>query len=332
MNQQESSLFVGSLLLWAPLLLGLVVGTWLRKHVHPKLIAHSRLLGRTAYSGVTRLWNIASILGWLGVMLACSGMMAPRTLVWLQTLGTLPFEPTPRLLQGAALFAAFMIGYTVGAMPRGAATQQPPQELANVPGATESTAVPSNGQPVNKYSNMRVFAVIGGTIAVGIGVGMLSIGLKKGGFLTTSDVGGLPELARIQEQLRPLEACSLTYHQRDRRGHRNHPNSVFIQPCTVGEYISVLVEVPGTWAGKGVGFEMTRSSRSEPWEILVEKEDVPFPDLKEALEHFAPLIAAQYPEELRERREGANEMDRHLKERKRLEQERKERAKTSYPE
>ncbi|MFP2924873.1 hypothetical protein ACLESO_06585 [Pyxidicoccus sp. 3LG] len=57
---------------------------------------------------VTRLWNIASILGWLGVMLACSGMLAPRTLAWLQTLGTLPFELTPRLLQGAAL----MIGYS----------------------------------------------------------------------------------------------------------------------------------------------------------------------------------------------------------------------------
>ncbi|QSQ22730.1 hypothetical protein JY651_47830 [Pyxidicoccus parkwayensis] len=331
MNRQESALFFGSLLLWIPLLLGLVVGTWLRKRVHPRVIAPSRLLGRTASSGVTRLWNIASILGWVGVMLACGGMMAPRTLAWLQTLGTLPFEPTPRLLQGVALFAAFMVGYTVGAMPRGAATQQLPQELANVPGATVSTPGPGNGQPVNTYSNTRLFAVIGGTMAVGLGLGALSTGLKKGGFLTTSDVGGLPELARIQEQLRPLEACSLTYQRRDRRGHRNYPYSVFIESCTLGEYISVIVDVPGTWAGKGVGFEMTRSSMSEPWEILVEKADVPFPELKEALEHFAPLIAAQYPEKLRERREEANKMERHLKERERLEQERKERAKTSYP-
>ncbi|NNB89702.1 hypothetical protein HI113_25595 [Corallococcus exiguus] len=184
---------------------------------------------------------------------------------------------------------------------------------------------------MNKHSSTKVFVIISATVALGIGVGVVSIGLKKGGFLTTSDVGGLPELARVQEQLRPLEACSLTYQLRDKRGHRKHPDSVFIQPCTRGEYISVLIDVPTTWAHKGVGFEMTRGSMTEPWEILVEKKEVPFPDLKEALEHFAPLIAASYPEKLRERRAGASEMDRQLNERQRMEQERKERAKDSYP-
>ncbi|WP_434299800.1 hypothetical protein [Corallococcus exiguus] len=185
---------------------------------------------------------------------------------------------------------------------------------------------------MNKHSSTKVFVIISATVALGIGVGVVSIGLKEGGFLTTSDVGGLPELAQVQEQLRPLEACSLSYRLRDKRGHRKHPDSVFIQPCTRGEYISVVIDVPTTWASRGVGFEMTRGSMTEPWEILVEKKEVPFPDLKEALEHFAPLIVASYPERLRERRGGASEMERQLNEQRRMEQERKERAKGSYPE
>ncbi|WP_163863878.1 hypothetical protein [Myxococcus eversor] len=334
MNRQESDMVFWMLLLWVPLLLGVFVGTWLRKHVHPQLMARSRLLGRTANSGATTVVNILLIIAWAGVMMACSGMAAPKTLAWLQSLGALPIQPSLGLLRGVSLFAAFMIGYTGGAMPRGASTPQPPGDLARAPGATVSGA--GNGQPVNKHSNMKVYLVITGTIAVGLGLGMLNTGLKKGGFLTTSDVGGLPELARIQEQLRPLEACSLTYQERDRRGQRKYPTTVFIRTCTLGEYISVTIPVPATWAARGVGFEMLRSSSSEPWEIMVEKNDVPFPDLKEALEHFAPLIAAQYPEKLREQRDNANRMDRHLdeqaRERDRVEKERKERAKTSYPE
>ncbi|MBN8467394.1 hypothetical protein JYJ95_12795 [Corallococcus exiguus] len=185
---------------------------------------------------------------------------------------------------------------------------------------------------MNKHSSTKVLVITCSMIALGIGLGVVLVGFQKGGFLTTSDVGGLPELARIQEQLRPLEACSLTYQRRDKRGHRKHPDSVFLQTCTRGEYIGVVIDVPTTWAARGVGFEMTRGSMTEPWEILVEKQEVPFPDLKEALEHFAPLIVASYPERLRERRGGASEMERQLNEQKRMEQERKERAKGSYPE
>ncbi|MHA7630474.1 hypothetical protein [Corallococcus sp. M7] len=181
-------------------------------------------------------------------------------------------------------------------------------------------------------SSTKVLIITCSMIALGIVLGVLLIGFQKGGFLTTSDVGGLPELARVQEQLRPLEACSLTYRRRNKRGQRQHPDAVFLQTCTRGEYIGVVIDVPTTWAAKGVGFEMTRGSMTEPWEILVEKKEVPFPDLKEALEHFAPLIAASYPEMLRERRESARGMDQQLNEQKRQEQERKERAKGSYPE
>ncbi|WP_147447190.1 hypothetical protein [Corallococcus sp. CA054B] len=181
-------------------------------------------------------------------------------------------------------------------------------------------------------SSTKVLIISSVMIALGIGLGVLLIGLQKGGFLTTTDVGGLPELARIQEQLRPLEACSLTYRRRDKRGQRRYPDSVFLKTCEWAEYTSVVIDVPTTWAYKGVGFEMTRGSMTEPWEILVEKKEVPFPDLKEALEHFAPLIAASYPERLRERRESDRRMDRQLNEHKREEQERKERAKDSYPE
>ncbi|MCP3103674.1 hypothetical protein LZ198_32805 [Myxococcus sp. K15C18031901] len=306
MNRQESAMFLGVLLLWVPLLLGLWVGRWRRKRA-------------SAGTSGARLWALLNLPGALFLMMACSGFMAPRTLAWLSTLGVLPFTPTSGVLQGVALFAAFVVGYSIASLIWSGATQ-------------DGAAAPTGAQgPANKHSHSKVLAIMCATIALGIGAGVVSVGLQKGGFLTTSDVGGLPELAQVQEQLRPLEACELTYHRRDKRGHRQHPNSVFIRTCTMGEYVSVLIEVPGTWASKGVGFEMSRASQSDPWAILVEKDEVPFPELRDALAHFAPLIAASYPAELRRQRASAGEMDRHLEEQQRMERERKERAKDSYP-
>ncbi|NOJ79063.1 hypothetical protein [Myxococcus xanthus] len=309
MIRQEAAMFFGSLLLWVPLLLGAGVGRWRRKRAGDNAPA-------------ARLWAIVNLPGALVLLLACNGVMAPRTLAWFRSLGALPFAPTPGMLQGVAMFAAFVLGYSIASMMWSGPAQDASTASTNAPGTTG---------PVNKHSSMKVFAVICATIALSSGTGVVSQGLRKGGFLTTSDVGGLPELAQVQEQLRPLEACSITYRRRDKRGQRQHPNSVFIETCSVGEYIIVLIDVPGTWADKGVGFEMSRGSISEPWEIQVEKAEVPFPDLEKALEHFAPLIAAQYPEKLRERRASASEMERHLDEQQRLEQERKARAKGSYP-
>ncbi|MCE9670125.1 hypothetical protein LY474_20205 [Myxococcus stipitatus] len=306
MNHQESALFFGTLLLWVPLLLGVWVGRWRRKRAR-------------ADGSAARLWAFVNLPGALFLMVTCSGIMVPRTLAWLSSLRALPFSPTPGMLRGVALFAAFVVGYSIASFIWGGSTQ----------GA--STASTDATGPVNKHSSAKVLAIIFATIALGIGGGVVSVGLKKGGFLTTSDVGGFPELAKVQEQLRPLEACSITYQRRDKRGHRQHPNSVFIETCTVGEYISVLIDVPGTWASKGVGFEMSRGSMSDPWVILVEKAEVPFPDLQEALTDFAPRIAAQYPDLLRKRREGAADMERHLDEQQRLKRERQERAKDSYP-
>ncbi|MFY2562184.1 hypothetical protein ACN469_31605 [Corallococcus terminator] len=188
----------------------------------------------------------------------------------------------------------------------------------------------SGSPPVNKYSSTQVLLFIAGTLFVGIGLGVVSVGLKKGGFLTTTDVGGLAELASIQEQLRPLEACEITYNTRDKRGHRKHPDTVFTRTCTAGDFMSVTIRVPSTWSN--VGFEMTRGSMSEPWEVLVEKDEVPFPELKAALYHFAPLIAAQYPDGLRERRERSNAYEHERRERERAEEERKKGAKNTYPE
>ncbi|WP_140795251.1 hypothetical protein [Myxococcus xanthus] len=307
-------MFFRSVLLWVPMLVGAGIGRWRRNRAGPDVPA------------VTGVWSLVSLVGALGVMMSRNAIMEARTIAWLNTLGVVPFELTPKLMQGVSGFAAFVLGFGLASMPWGAAhqTSEVPANASGVTGATQG--------PVNKHSSTKVLVIISSVMALGSGIGVVITGLKKGGFLTTSDVGGLPELTHVQEQLRPLEACSLTYQRRDKRGQRQHPTSVFIESCTVGEYISVLIDVPGTWADKGVGFEMTRGSMSEPWEILVEKADVPFPDLKEALEHFAPLIAARYPEKLRERRAGASEMERHLNERERQEQERKARAKTSYPE
>jgi len=306
MNRQDSAMFFGTLLLWVPLLLGVWVGRWRHK--------------RAATDGsASRLWAFMNLPGALFLMVTCNGVMAPRTLAWLRSLGALPFAPTPGLLRGVAQLAAFVVGYSIASLIWSGSTRG------------DSTASTGATGPANKHSSAKVLAIIFATIALGIGAGVVSVGLKKGGFLTTSDVGDFPELAKVQEQLRPLEACSITYQRRDKRGHRQHPNSVSIETCTAGEYISVLIDVPGTWASKGVGFEMSRGSVSEPWEIQVEQAEVPFPDLQEALTDFAPRIAAQYPDLLRKRREGASEMERHLDEQRRLERERQERAKGSYP-
>ncbi|OJH33721.1 hypothetical protein [Cystobacter ferrugineus] len=81
---------------------------------------------------------------------------------------------------------------------------------------------------------------------------------------------------------------------------------------------------------------MTRSSTSRRWKILVDKDEVAFPDLKDSLEHFAPIIAQQYPPRIQKELAEQDQRRRDVQERKREEEreveERKERARNSYPE
>ncbi|AGC48366.1 hypothetical protein MYSTI_07094 [Myxococcus stipitatus DSM 14675] len=136
--------------------------------------------------------------------------------------------------------------------------------------------------------------------------GAVYVGTLKGGFLSASDVGGLPELAAIQAQLRPLDACALTYRRLDSKGKRPFPDSVIVHDCT-GTGRVVAIKVPTTWEPQGVTFEMKRASPSEPFQVLIEKDTTLTPALQAAMEHFAPLIAAKLPEQQRAARAATAE-------------------------
>jgi hypothetical protein len=133
-----------------------------------------------------------------------------------------------------------------------------------------------------------------------LAVGLVWVGLRKGGMLTLSDVGHLPALAELQDQLRPLEACHLEYARRDKHGHRGHFENVFISPCN-DESVVILVKVDDSWGRRGVGFQLSRSAVDQPWKVLVEKDEVPFTELLGALHAFAPVISTEYGRKLRER-------------------------------
>ncbi|OJT21609.1 hypothetical protein BO221_27795 [Archangium sp. Cb G35] len=83
-----------------------------------------------------------------------------------------------------------------------------------------------------------------------------------------------------------ISRTKIAYRRWDAKGRRKHPDSVTIRDCDSNTNGSISIKVPTTWLDQGVGFKMNRDSRSERWEILVDKDEVPFPALKEALEHF----------------------------------------------
>ncbi|WP_144370157.1 hypothetical protein [Myxococcus stipitatus] len=258
-----------------------------------------------------------------GLMMATSAVNAPKTLAWLQLNGVLPFTPTLELLRIVSWVAAFFVGYNLSGLFRGSAAPSP-----TLAGGPESSPPP----PGHTSSGMRVISVMGATIAVGLGLGAVMVGMKKGGFLQTSDVGQLTELAAIQEQLRPLDSCEILYRQVDGKGRRKYPDSVVIRDCS-GHFSHVAYLPVPSWASQDVSFEMSRGSTSAEWSILVDKDEVPFPALKAALEQFAPIIVAEYPRKMQEVRQRQEESQRWLEEQRRAkEQKEKESAKSTYPE
>lgn len=173
----------------------------------------------------------------------------------------------------------------------------------------------------------RVLLIFGLPVLLGVPLALLAIGLRKGGFLDTSNVGALAELAPYQEKLRPLDACRIRYALRDKRGHRSLTESVFVETCT-GTNEVVVVKVPHH---RDVGFEMKRRSASEPFDVLVEKKEVPFPSLLATFEDFTPRILANFEKTLSENRARDGAYRRQLDERRRADETRKATAKESYP-
>ncbi|XXF76282.1 hypothetical protein P2318_24930 [Myxococcaceae bacterium GXIMD 01537] len=162
-------------------------------------------------------------------------------------------------------------------------------------------------------------------------IGVATVGTQSMGFLRTTDVGALPELAPIQAQLLPLAACEINYGPRGNRHRYGSATNVKVTPCGGNTLDEVSVPVPKERQVSNVTFDMTRDSVSEPWKVLVEKESVAFPALKRSLEQLAPVLIEQYPVELQRDREREAERVRERKERQDAERARKEEAKNSYP-
>ncbi|WP_163861620.1 hypothetical protein [Myxococcus eversor] len=174
-------------------------------------------------------------------------------------------------------------------------------------------------------------------IAAGIGMlGVLGLGAMflHGGrnfARTVDDVGGLAELAFIQSQLRPLDACRIEYGGR-RAGRQVFGSSDSVKVFSCAEPSEVVgVDVPVERRTEGVSFDMARRSSTEPWEVLVDKDTVAFPLLKNALEQLTPLILEQYPPVLLRQREQNAEYYRDLKARREAQQTREQGARDSYP-
>ncbi|MBJ6764487.1 hypothetical protein JGU66_27265 [Myxococcaceae bacterium JPH2] len=174
------------------------------------------------------------------------------------------------------------------------------------------------------------FGVISATGAITLG---LAIGLSPMGFLRTTNVGDLAELASFQEQLRPLNACELEYGPHSRRHSQYSYTSVTVTPCGFDTTRrSVYVRVPPEMRPSGhIAFDLKRSSTSDPWKVLVVKDEVSFPQLKQTLEQLAPLIITEFPAQQQQDIDDRARWDHERKQRADTERARKEAASESYP-
>lgn len=180
--------------------------------------------------------------------------------------------------------------------------------------------------------NIIVFSVVLLLLAL---TGVVTVGIVPMGWLLTTNVGGLPELAAVQAQLSSLDACDIKYGSRKRANRARWTGSqatVQVTPCGTSSSFSISVEVPPERQVSNVAFDMTRGSVSAPWKILVEKERTAFPALKQSLEQLAPLLLTQYPIERQRDSEWKAQSARERQARKDAERALQEDAKNSYPE
>ncbi|TQF17538.1 hypothetical protein FJV41_02720 [Myxococcus llanfairpwllgwyngyllgogerychwyrndrobwllllantysiliogogogochensis] len=185
--------------------------------------------------------------------------------------------------------------------------------------------------PDNRRTKSPLLIAAGVGLLVVLGLAMMLLRGGRNFARTSEDVGGLAELASIQSQLQPLDACRIEYGAR--RGGRQvfgSSDSVKVFSCAESSEV-VGVDVPVERRTEGVTFDMARQSRAEPWEVLVDKDRVALPALKGALEQLAPLILEQYPPVLLRQREQREAYDRELKARKDAQQAREQGARDSYP-
>ncbi|WP_226994290.1 hypothetical protein [Myxococcus hansupus] len=174
------------------------------------------------------------------------------------------------------------------------------------------------------------------TFAVSLLVALMAVvitGLAPMGWMRTTNVGPLPELAAVQAQWSSLDACEVEYGARKRLGGKwmlGSRETAYVTPC--GSSYRVFVSVPPERQVDGVAFDMTRSSVNAPWKILVVKEKTSFPALKNSLEQLAPHLLTQYPIERQRDADLDARWARERAEKKEAERTLKEAAKNSYPE
>ena len=152
------------------------------------------------------------------------------------------------------------------------------------------------------------------------------------GMIGKTDVGGLQALAGIQAQLRPLRACGVQYGERGRRGKVGSHTAVWVSACENDRFAGVSIGVPTERQVERVAFNLERASVSEPWKILVEKDQVPFPELERALNQLSPLLAEEVPSKLAQAIEEKLAAHRAWQERQAAEPARRKAAQDSYPE
>ncbi|QDE98212.1 MULTISPECIES: hypothetical protein [Myxococcus] len=165
--------------------------------------------------------------------------------------------------------------------------------------------------------------------------GVVMVGLSSMGWMRTTNVGQLPELAAVQAQLSSLDACEVEYGARKGAGGRRWIGSqeyAYVTPCGTPSSYRISVRVPSERQVRDVAFDMRRSSVSAPWKILVDKDQTAFPALKQSLEQLAPFLLTQYPIERQEDADLKVRLARERQERKDAERALKEEAKNSYPE
>ncbi len=137
------------------------------------------------------------------------------------------------------------------------------------------------------------------------GIVFVVIGMQKGGFLTLTDVGELPELADVQSRLRPLDLCKVQYGRRGKRIGRSSFEYLSLVPCTRIKHESVSLDVPDDWGRKNVLYELTRSGPDERFQVMVEQAEVQFPDLLGALADHVPVVVEGYTAKLAQERASA---------------------------
>ncbi|NOJ51067.1 hypothetical protein [Myxococcus sp. CA005] len=173
-------------------------------------------------------------------------------------------------------------------------------------------------------------------VTVGIALtGVVTMGIQPMGWMRTTNVGRLPELAAVQAQLLPLDACEVEYGSRRGSGGRRWIGSqeyAYVTPCGTPSSYRISVRVPSERQVRDVAFDMRRSSVSAPWKILVDKDQTAFPALKQSLEQLAPFLLTQYPIERQKDADLKVRLARERQERKDAERALKEEAKNSYPE